>query len=181
LSSPATPAVWRSSRCEWRCYLDPLPGVHRDVTAPIEDKNVRTANEVQATVLTGTRTNCVSIACRGNAPAPSHRLWFVRTFVAIVLIALSAGGCTSSSDSPVTPRATHASSAGHWFDTPEAAIKTTCHAYWVGLVMQRTAGLERQWETKDEYRSGTGRVAKLEHATAGYRVIDCSAGRYTHG
>lgn len=104
----------------------------------------------------------------------------MRTLVATVIVALSAVGCTSSHGSPRTPHATHAPSPGPWFDTTEAAIKTNCHAYWVGLVIQRTAGLERQWETKGEYRSGTGRVAKLEHSAHGYRVIDCLAARYTH-
>ena len=47
--------------------------------------------------------------------------------------------------------------------------------------MQDTAETERQWETKVEYNSGSGQVAKLERTAQGYRVTDCHAAGYAHG
>jgi hypothetical protein len=65
--------------------------------------------------------------------------------------------------------------------TSELAIKTSCHAYWVGAFIQESGRTVRQWETKAQYRSGAGHVAKIQHSANGYRVADCNIGAYGHG
>ena len=118
---------------------------------------------------------------RANVCRPWDRLKVMRAVITAVAICLAAAGCTPSRISPSSSDVNNSSLSGPWFKTAEQAIKHTCHAYWIGLVIQRTAGTERQWETKPEYNSGAGRVARLEHSTRGYRVADCLAARYDHG
>ena len=86
--------------------------------------------------------------------------------------------CTSGGSSP-SPEPTQ--TVATWFSSAIAAVKHDCRAYWVGEFIQHTHQTQIQWETRSQYASGDGIVAKLARGSEGLRVINCHVGRYAHG
>jgi hypothetical protein len=86
-------------------------------------------------------------------------------------------GCTGNGSASHAPTQT----AGAQFSSAETAVKRDCQAYWVGEFIQDTHHTQIQWETKTQYGSGSGLVAKLGRSANGFRVINCHAGGYGHG
>jgi hypothetical protein len=84
----------------------------------------------------------------------------------VALLAACTGGGGSASSKP-----TQTATATAWFSSAEAAVKHDCRAYWVGEFVQNTHQTQIQWETKSQYASGDGIVAKLARSGKGFRVI----------
>jgi hypothetical protein len=98
----------------------------------------------------------------------------------VALVAACTGSGGSASSKP-TQTQTATATATAWFSSAEVAVKHDCRAYWVGEFIQNTHHTQIQWETKSQYASGDGIVAKLARSGKGFRVINCHAGGYAHG
>lgn len=109
-----------------------------------------------------------------------HRLQIVKLASAMLLVvALVTVGCATSSESP-SPSQPNRRDSTRWFTAAELAVKTNCHAYWVGLYIKGTQRTQLQWETKTQYRSGDGQVAGLERSASGVRLRQCRVADYAH-
>jgi hypothetical protein len=118
-----------------------------------------------------------------NVRAVWHRLVGMRVLLLAVVMSLGAAACTSSNGAPASPRSARVSS-DQWFTTSEMAIKSMCHAYWVGRYVRGKNKTVRAWVTKQQYYSAegtaSGLTAKLQLSSQGYRVVKCEFGGYSH-
>ena len=105
----------------------------------------------------------------------------MRRLVAVVGVAVMVSSCASRHESKTSSQSDQAQPVAGRFTTSDVAIRSTCHAYWVGQYIVGSARTQRQWETRAQYESGTGYVARIVHSARGYRVVSCRELSYAHG
>ena len=95
--------------------------------------------------------------------------WIVAPAAALAALA----GCTS------TPGPTKSFRAQ--FPSAQAAVKHDCRASWVDVFHDRRQTDIRWTATSSQYETGSGYVARVKRSGAGFRVIKCRWGGFSHG